>query len=72
MGAVKIYLSQGDLNSYLVPFGVVNKTKCTRNAQFPKTGLYEDQAGSNHEIYSRYDAACQRLPVASYKSSYLL
>ena len=37
MGAVKIYLSEGDPCSYFVSLEAVNKTKCTRRAQFSKT-----------------------------------
>ena len=53
-------------------FEAANKTKCTRRAQFSKTGLHEDQAGFDRKIYPYHDPACQCLPVTSYKSSYLL
>ena len=53
-------------------FEAVNKIKCTRNARFPKTELYEDQTGSNREIHPCHGATCQYLPVTSYKSPYLL
>ena len=72
MGAVKIYLSQGDPSSYFASLEAANKTKCTRSAQFSKTGLHEDQAGFNRKIYPCYDATCQCLPATSYKSPYLL
>lgn len=72
MGAVKIYLSEGDPSSYFVFSEAVNKIKCTRRAQFSKTGFHGDQAGFDCKIYPYHDASCKCLSVTSYKSPYLL
>jgi hypothetical protein len=72
MGAVKIYLSEGDLTSHFISFEAVNKTKCSRRARFSKTGLHEEQGRFNCKIYPYHDATCQHLPITSYKSPYLL